>query len=188
MNRVTDAEGILERSGTCSRAYLCIAALHSGKYTNVTIVKPIICDGSTAGLVLNMHTTGVDAWMYQFSSAWQRSLAHCSRHLPVRPMYTLELSTQRMDYTQFLCTLLLGLDHLRAPASGGGCFSPFARDSALADEARRVAIASQSICDRFSFSVFSTPEEDKLSALVIRVSLTITTLCAVPWWDLKDRY
>ena len=75
---------------------------------------------STAGPVLNMHIARVDAWMYQFSSAWQRSLAHCLRHLPVRPMCTLELSTQRMGYTQFLCTFLLRLDHLRAPASGGG--------------------------------------------------------------------
>ena len=63
----------------------------------VTIVshKAIICDGSTAGPVLNMQTARVDVPMYQFSSAWQGSLAHCLRHLPVRPMYTLELSTQR---------------------------------------------------------------------------------------------
>ena len=34
------------------------------------------------------------------------------------------------------------------------CFTPFAGDSALADEARRIAIASQSICELILFLCF----------------------------------
>lgn len=55
------------------------------------------------------------------------------------------------------------------------------------DEAGRVVIASQCIHDTLLFSVRSTPEEDKLSALVIRVQTT-TTFGAIGWWDLVDRY
>ena len=60
---------------------------------------------STAGLVWNTCSAKADVWKSPFFSARWCSLTCCLRLLPVWSMYTLEHSTQGMEYTTPLYSL-----------------------------------------------------------------------------------
>ena len=75
---------------------------------------------STACPVLNTCSAKADVWTSPFFSARRCSLTCCLRLLPVWSMYTLEHSTQEMEYTTPLRSSIgTGSFGSRVPASGG---------------------------------------------------------------------